>query len=720
MRNFFAQRTGGAATRAGTTFVELLPSSLARILPFVFSDEQTYVLVFTEYQVRFVQDGLDIGYAISTPYASAELSALQITQEEDVVTIVHPNHPPAELSRGGALSWTLSDIVFGPSIGVPQNLIFVPAGTAFFSPFRTLAVTALAANGEESYASVGVGVAIAGTLSWDAVADAIGYNIYAAESGSYGFIGTSIAPSFYAPQLTPDYANQPPALRILFAAAGDYPSAVGLYQQRLIFAGSLNQPQTVWMSRTSVRHNFTVSSPVQDDDAVTFTLSSRKVNTVRHIVDVTTLLLFASGAEWKVGGDAADIIRPTDINARVISQHGSSLLSPIQSGSRVLYAQARQAILRDLVKGDDITILASHLFQGYTVVDWAFAETPYALLYVVRSDGVLLVLTDLVDQNVQSWSHYDTDGLYENVCVVPEGTEDAVYVVVNRGGLRSLERFATRLVTDIVDCVYMDSTVTYDGRNVTPTTTMTMSGSTSWAYDELVTVTTTIPYFGTDSLGFQVVIVGPTDTIRVTLTSVSSDFVAMGFPDKTVPPDMPGVAFAEWSLARNVIDGLDHLTGDAVSILGDGAVVASPNNAEYPTTTVIDGAVAFDRCYSIVHVGLPYTSDLETLDIDTASGPSIKPYRQLIGKVTVELEQSRSLWFGISPPTGSNPLENLVEMKVRDDADEFGVIRLRTDSFDQSIPTTYNNNGRTFYRNVDPLPLTILAVIPQGLVPPTG
>jgi hypothetical protein len=208
-----------------------------------------------------------------------------------------------------------------------------------------------------------------------------------------------------------------------------------------------------WTSRTADEHNFQTSTPTQDDDAITFTLAARKVSAVRHIVDVDPLLLLTSGGEWVLAGDQSGTLRPTDINAKQFSQHGASRcrrscsIRPCSTSRRGKH-RARAPAGGDRYVGADLTLFASHLFAGHTLRDWAYQETPNPTVWCVRSDGVLLGLTILDEQKVLAWHRHDTDGTVEQVCVIPEGGEDRLYLVVVRNGVRMLERMASRVFGD--------------------------------------------------------------------------------------------------------------------------------------------------------------------------------------------------------------------------------------------------------------------------------
>ena len=253
----------------------------------------------------------------------------------------------------------------------------------------------------------------------------------------------------------PDFTKVPPIYRNPFLKADSYPQAVGYVQQRLCFAGSDDKPQTVLMSRTGDFKNFTTRSPLEDDDSIEFTVAGQRAYRIRHLTDLQQLLIHTSGSEIIARGDNDGVIRPTAINLATLGNVGASNVPPIVAGSSVLFAQARgsQVVeLRDTADGRllrDLSTWAPHLVDGYTLVDWAWAQSPYSCAWAVRSDGALLGLTYVPEEDIVAWHRHDTAGvgvdLFESVCVIPEGDEDVVYVVVKRTINGATKRYVERL-----------------------------------------------------------------------------------------------------------------------------------------------------------------------------------------------------------------------------------------------------------------------------------
>lgn len=145
---------------------------------------------------------------------------------------------------------------------------------------------------------------------------------------------------------------------------------------------------------------------------------------------------------------------------------------------------------------------------------------------------------------------------------------------------------------------------------------------------------------------------------------------------------------------------LSHLEGEAVTVLADGVVVNG--------LTVSSGAITLPQAASVVHVGLAYTSDLETMSLDVGSegdGTS-QGKKKKVSRLTVRLHNSRGLWAGPDE-------NNLVEMKWRSGED----YDTATDMFSGDkvivLPPKYAGDGRLMIRQIDPLPVTVLGIMPE-------
>jgi hypothetical protein len=237
----------------------------------------------------------------------------------------------------------------------------------------------------------------------------------------------------------------------------DNPTCVCYYQQREVFAGSVNDPETLFMSKTGDYLNFGFSSPSRPDDSIVATLASQQVNSIKHVIPLQSLIALTSAGAWRIdSGQQGGPITPSTIEATPQAFNGCSDVPPLVIGRELLYVQSKGSIVRDLsfnfienvYSGNDMTALANHLFFGHQITDWDYAEEPFKIIWAVRDDGTLLSFTFLKEQEVYAWAHHTTEGKFKNVCVIPEGNEDAVYVMVERyiqGAVQHyIERMASR------------------------------------------------------------------------------------------------------------------------------------------------------------------------------------------------------------------------------------------------------------------------------------
>jgi hypothetical protein len=723
-RNMMVMRHGGVTNRAGTGQVaELKTSALkGRLAKFVFNADQTYVLVFQNICMRVIQNGAQleaspgVPYEIATPYLTADLPTLKFSQSGDVVTITHRNYEVRELSRTGHTSWTLSILSTAPSQAAPTGV----TNDGAVGGANAWVVTAVAAETfEESLASVSTTTAdgLPRTISWAAAAGASEYNVYRQRSGIFGYVGTSTSTSFADNVTNPDTTITPPQARTPFVGVGNYPATSSYWQQRHMFANTYTNTEKVWGSKSANFRNFSISSPLQDDDAVTFTLAGNQVQPVQHMLSLGDFIILTESGEWNIKGDSDGVLRPNAINARQEGYTGASSVAPVIITNSAIYIQARGSLVRDLrydltsngYSGRDLSVFSAHLFENNTITAMDFQQVPNSIVWLIRDDGTLLGLTYLREHEIWGWHRHDTDGVYEDVCCVPEGVEDAVYVIVKRtiNGVtkRFIERFYSRKVTDIaIDARFIDCGLTYDGRNV-GATTMTVSGGTEWEHDEDLIINASAGFFVAGDVGNMMVLNSGADSISLVVTSYTSTTQVHANPIRTVPASLRAVAVTNWAKAVDSLTGLSHLEGKSVAILGDGNVVA--NGVDAPTFSVTGGTLTLSRPYVIIHVGLPYLSDIETLDLDPASGPaSQRPNPKLVRSVTLDVQDTRGIWAGPD-------FDNLLEAKQRDNADWGVPVTAKTGKIDVGVSSTWDDNGRVCVRQKDPLPITILAVTPK-------
>lgn len=490
--NFIVTAQGPVENRPGFQFVrETKANGVACLIPFQYSTEQSMVLEFSNLCLRFHTAGATLmsgglPYEIVTPYVEADLFDLHYVQSADVLTIVHPSYAPRELRRVSATNWTLTTVSFVPGIDTPAVPTGGTGGPGGGTPedYDYVCTALLADTLEESLASaavtVNIDLSVVGNyaeITPAAVTGAVRYNVYKQKAGVFGYIGQSDGTLFRDDNIVPDMTQTPPIARDPFTS--DNPGAVSYHDQRRCFGGSADSPQSIWLTRSGTEANLSYSVPTQDDDAITARIVAREAQTVRHLVPLDDLLALTSGGVWRISGAGGDVMTPSSFKAKPQSYVGASNVQPAASNDSVLYVAHRGAHIREVAyrwetqayRSEDVSVLAPHLVDFHSIVQLAYSRAPQQLLWAVRDDGVLMGLTHMPEHEVKAWHQHTTQGLFESVCVVPEGDEDGVYVVVSRtvngGAVRYVERMHSRQFVDLADAFFVDSGLTYSGAAAT-------------------------------------------------------------------------------------------------------------------------------------------------------------------------------------------------------------------------------------------------------------
>ena len=456
MENMLPGLHGDVARRPGTRFLAAL-DGYSVLLPFSFSAEagQNFVLILSEKSLRVADaNGLVPGLeALATPYAAADLLEISHAQVGDVVYLAHRRHPLHKLVRSdapeGGYAWSLGPVQLNTSLPAPAAPTVSFQGTAGSYSLR-YKVVAVDANGKTSLPSP-AGLTSTGkhpsdwvqgnsaTLSWQPVEGAVEYNIYREEAGYFGFVGISGGTSFSDQNYEADIADTPREDWDPFAD-GNNPGVVAFHQQRMVLASTPASPQSFYMSRTGDFENFRKSRPLQDDDPVEYQIASGAIDAITWAAGFGDLLLGTAGGEYKAAGNDNGAITPSSIAITAQSHWGSAGLAPIVIGNSILHVQRHGARVRDLYyslekdgyAGNDLSILAPHLFEGHSLRQWAYQQTPGSTIWVARDDGLLLAFTYMKEHDIWGWSRHPTAGQVRSLTALSGQESDQLFLVTER------------------------------------------------------------------------------------------------------------------------------------------------------------------------------------------------------------------------------------------------------------------------------------------------
>lgn len=268
-----------------------------------------------------------------------------------------------------------------------------------------------------------------------------------------------------------------------------WPACIAFFEQRLFFAATETQPQTVWSSKSAVFTDFKPGT--LDDDALSYTIGADRVNEIRWMQPQSQLLLGTIAGEWKLGGsDIGEPVTPTNVSIRRQSTYGSANIQAALVNDVVLFLQRQGRKVREMTidpqsvqdkyVAPDMTILAEHITGADGVVAIAYQQQPDSILWCVRADGQMASMTYERDQDVVGWSRHITDGYFESISIIPGEDEDEIAVVVKRdidgSTVRYIEIFAPYdFGSDQADAFFVDSGLSFDGGDAVEVTNATQA-----------------------------------------------------------------------------------------------------------------------------------------------------------------------------------------------------------------------------------------------------
>lgn len=715
IENFVLLAQGPATRRPGTQFIAPTKSDgIVRLIPFEFSTEQAYVIEAGAGYFRFymnggrIETGPGVAYEIATPYAVADIAGLKWAQSADVLYLCHPKFPPHKLARAGHTLWSLTPIDFQDGPYLDENVGAVTLAPAAASG-AAVTLTASAAT----FAATDIGRLVrikhASLWGWAKITAFISATQVTVSIRS-AFGGTAAVATWRLGA---------------WSDTSGWPSAVTFHEERLFLANSKLQPQTLWASVSGAYESFAPTGTdgvTKDDHGLNFTIADDRVNAIRWMSAGKSLALGTTGGEFNLTASSLnEALTPSNVTVRRETTNGSADIRPERIGAAVLYVQRAgrkiyemaYSFENDAFNSPELSLLARHVTQA-GIKEIAFQAEPWAILWVVRMDGALLGLTYMRGQDVVGWHRHriaGTDAKVLSVAVIPGSGQDECWLAVERrvGGAikRSVERMAMAFEpTEPFDkrgAFFVDSGLTYDGAGavtLTPGPNANIIGSAG------VIFTVATAAFANSDVGREIhhrypaasgngyyvaraLITGYTDSTHVTAK------ILAGFPSLAV------IAAGKWALSAVVISGLNHLIGEGVTILADGAT-------HPPRVVGPDGSIVLERPSAWVHVGLGYTSLLRTMDIEAgALDGAAQGKRRRIHRVIVRLNNSLGMRVGGE----SGGTDDVVFRDTRTAMDQSPPL-FTGDKF-VPFPKGWDARAIVTVLQEQPLPCTIVALIPQ-------
>jgi hypothetical protein len=660
-------------------------------------------------------------YQITTSYTTAQLPDLKFAQSADILYITHSSHEVSKLSRTGHTSWSLDEIEFtdGP---------YLSANTT------TTTMTPGATTGDDQTLT-----ASASTFVSTDVGRLINFSSGYAKIRSYTsatVVKIDIKDDFSGTGSTTDWKLG------AFSDTTGHPSCVSFFEQRLVFAGTTDEPQTLYFSKSGDYENMTVGTNA--DDAMVYTIASNQVNAIRYLKAVRTLIVGTTGGEWTVSADGTDAaVTPSNVTIKKQSSYGSSTVDAVPAGNATLFLQRAKRKIRELAydfdvdgySAPDLTILNETVTDS-GIDEMAYQQSPDSNLWCVRNDGVLACLTYQRSENVVSWTRHKVGGIgqectitvsdYANIAtgtkLVFTKSNGEEVTFTSTTGTAGTDEFKTETNNNTTaDNIYTAINAHADFTVANPAAAVVTIRESSHAATGFLTCKS----YDTARLTVQ----NESHAVVESVASISGElnedelwvivkrivdgstrryvecFTDFDF-DETTATDFHFVdSGLEYDgTATTSITGLDHLEGQTVQILADGSTHADK--------IVSDGALTLDRSSKKVKVGLGYNSILQTMRIEGGSAEGTGQGKvKRISKVVLRLFNTVGAKCGPS-------LTNLETVPFRTTSSDLDTPVSTLLAGDKIVEFTddYNSDGFIFVKQDQPLPLSLLALYPTFVI----
>ena len=341
-------------------------------------------------------------YQITTEYTTAQLFDLKFAQSADVMYLCHPDHEVSKLSRTGHTAWSLDEVDFlstGP---------FLDANTT-----TTTLTPSNASTGSRNITASAI-TGINGGVGW--LATDVGRTISMNNGKATITARTSATVAVATVTDAFDNTNAVTAWQLgAFSDTTGHPSSVSFFEQRLVFAATNDQPQTMFFSKSGDYEN--MGSGTNDDDAMVYTIASNQVNAIKSLKATRTLICMTTGGEYSVSAGNASAITPTNISIVKQSNYGSAGVDALSIGNATIFLQRAKRKLRELAYNfdtdgyvaPDLTILSDHITET-GIVQMDYQQEPYSVVWAARTDGVLSGLTYNRLENVVAWHRHILGG----------------------------------------------------------------------------------------------------------------------------------------------------------------------------------------------------------------------------------------------------------------------------------------------------------------------
>lgn len=499
---------GGIKRRGGTEAIAQTKDAV-RLIPFVLSHTEAFILIFKSKQIEILDVEGKVIKTLEAIYTEQDIPEINYIQNRHQLYLVHPKHPVQWLRTSEDLTnWSIDEFQYSvppleetdtplvallPSEkGVGKTCTLTASLYEVYQDTKQYLVGSICwytIKGEVKYFKAKrITQGNAPTLgsvdkphegaptfvpdpNWEEVSVGATEAFKESDVGKYVFINegivridsyvsTSVVTGEVLLKLNADIeaiANSWVMKDKIFSENLGYPRAVSMYQQRLILGGTKTYQNYIWLSRVGDFSNFLPT--VQDGDSFTISASSEQLNNVLHISQSRGVVVHTGGSELAI--NATNALTPTNANILEHTAYGiTANIRPIKVGSELLFVQRGAERLRTLVYdysqdglvSNELTVLASHIAEEHGgFKEMTYQQEPDSVIWFTLNDGTLATLTLNREQSVTSWARHDIGARVLSSMTLPSSTgNDRLYFLVDRNGTKQVEQLKEELLLDSV------------------------------------------------------------------------------------------------------------------------------------------------------------------------------------------------------------------------------------------------------------------------------
>jgi hypothetical protein len=450
LRNFRMLSQGGIRRRGGFRYLQTLTNTAYQSEAYIYDEDEAYILLFsnTKLEVIDITAPTVITQTItSCPWTTAMIGELKVSQSGDTMVVVHPDMAMQRLTRTAVDTFSRTDYAFDTS----NNFIHQP-----FYKFADPAVTLTPSNNSAGNQTITASAAI---FSSDWVGEEIEFidssNVIHHITVVAYLTTTTITGNFdTAPANTTSRTTWKEAV---FSSRHGYARAVTFHDQRLIFGGSKDLPNHLFMSKAGEFFNFDVGTGL-DDESIQVQIAENQISEIKSLASFRHLVIFTSEQELYVPTSENRPLTPSTIAIKKQTSYGSGEVVPSDFDGALVFLTKSKGAVREFVysdvsqayNADALTLLSPHLIgiPSQMVSQREAQDQVEAYLYLVNSDGKMPVFMSIRKEQLQGWCEWSTQGNFKNLVNVNRQVYSIVERTINSATVTTLELLDNEYHTD--------------------------------------------------------------------------------------------------------------------------------------------------------------------------------------------------------------------------------------------------------------------------------